>query len=221
MAGFLVGALVGALVAAAAAAWAFHRGVRRGQAAERDRNNRFVHDTALQGLEAIALLAAPGTPTGPDRVAEIHRIARAGATELRASLTAEATSGRPARLGQRLGSAVVDLARDGLRAQLIMGEVDDVLQEPRCLALDGAVREALRNTLRHAATDRAVVRVREHDSGIEVTVRDHGAGFDPATTELGFGISQSILARLREVGGRADIVSTRGRGTLVTLWAPR
>lgn len=49
---------------------------------------------------------------------------------------------------------------------------------------------------------------------VEVTVTDDGCGFDP-DAERGFGISQSITARLQEVGGGALIRSRPGRGTTV------
>jgi anti-sigma regulatory factor (Ser/Thr protein kinase) len=46
------------------------------------------------------------------------------------------------------------MARDGLRAQLVIAELDDdTFSEVRQIAIRDAVREALRNTLKHAGTD--------------------------------------------------------------------
>ena len=59
------------------------------------------------------------------------------------------------------------MARDGLRAQLVIAELDDdTFSEVRQIAIRDAVREALRNTLKHAGTDHVVVRVEERDGGV-------------------------------------------------------
>jgi signal transduction histidine kinase len=65
-----------------------------------------------------------------------------------------------------------------------------------------------------------VVRAVSRPDGVEVTVRDHGRGFGPGAERAGFGVDRSIVARMREVGGRAELWSAPGRGTRVTLWAP-
>ena len=65
-----------------------------------------------------------------------------------------------------------------------------------------------------------VVRVEEQEGGVAVITRDHGAGFSIDTRPAGFGISESITARLAEVGGTARVESAPGNGTRVTLWVP-
>jgi signal transduction histidine kinase len=87
-------------------------------------------------------------------------------------------------------------------------------------ALVGAAREALTNTAKHAQVGRATVRVQSWDGGVEVVVRDEGCGFDALAGTQGFGTSQSISARMAEVGGRATIASRPGLGTTVRLWGP-
>jgi signal transduction histidine kinase len=84
-----------------------------------------------------------------------------------------------------------------------------------------AAREALRNTIKHSGTREVVVRLEERDGGIAVITRDHGAGYDENTRPAGFGVSESMKARLTEVGGWCRIESWPGRGTRVTLWVPR
>jgi signal transduction histidine kinase len=54
-----------------------------------------------------------------------------------------------------------------------------------------------------------------------VTVRDHGAGFDDEQSTTHFGVANSIVGRMREVGGDARVRSSPGNGTLVTLTIPR
>jgi signal transduction histidine kinase len=84
----------------------------------------------------------------------------------------------------------------------------------------GATQEALANVAKHAGVQQAVVRVASTDNGVEVTVRDHGRGFDLERPAGGFGIAQSIIGRMRDVGGRATVWSAPGRGARVTLWGP-
>lgn len=196
-------------------------GIRNGRLAERARQHRILHDTVLQTLEAISL-SNRGEPA--ERLAEVQRLARAQSMELRrmieneASERAEAGS-RP--LGEKLASLAAEMARDGLRAQLVIAELDDdTLSEVRQIAIRDAVRESLRNTLKHAGTDKVVVRVEEQEGGIAVITRDHGAGFSIDARPAGFGISESITARLAEVGGTARVESAPGNGTRVTLWVP-
>jgi signal transduction histidine kinase len=65
-----------------------------------------------------------------------------------------------------------------------------------------------------------VVRTDAVRRGIQVVVRDHGRGFAVADAGPGFGIRESILGRLREVGGWAGVRAEPGAGTRVTLWVP-
>ncbi|MEU4248501.1 ATP-binding protein [Amycolatopsis sp. NPDC026612] len=197
-------------------------GTRNGRLAERAQQHRMLHDTVLQTLEAMAL---SGTSDAEERLVEIRRLARAQAMEIRhtiESAAAERAEAGVRPLGEKLAALAAEMARDGLRAQLVVAELDDdTLSEVRQIAIRDAVREALRNTMKHSGTDRVVVRVEERDGGIAVITRDHGAGFSAAERPAGFGISESITARLAEVGGTSLVESgLAGGGTRVTLWVP-
>lgn len=85
-------------------------------------------------------------------------------------------------------------------------------------AIAVAVSEALENTVRHAATDRATVEAREDAGTVSVTVADDGCGFDPAAVPgLRFGLREDLGARMAAAGGSAVIRSAVGAGTIVTL----
>ncbi|KAA9166911.1 ATP-binding protein [Amycolatopsis acidicola] len=197
-------------------------GIRNGRLAERARQHRALHDSVLQTLETLAL---PGAGDPGRQLAQLRGIARAQAVELRntiekASRESAEEAARP--LGEKLTALAAEMAREGLRAQLVMAELDEeTLDEVRQLAIRDAAREAMRNTLKHAGTDEVVVRVDEQEGGVAVVIRDHGTGFDDAHRPAGFGISESITARLAEAGGRALVESSPGSGTRVTLWMPR
>ncbi|MEU5852310.1 sensor histidine kinase [Saccharopolyspora shandongensis] len=199
---------------------AHHAGYRRGRRRERAVVNRYLHDTVLPTLEAIALAAPSDAAAAPARLAELRQAAKEQAALVRRDMMARTETGR-ARLEPDLVALAADLARHRLHAELIREDVDDTLPAHRRTAMRDAVREALRNTQKHSGTDRAVVRVEERDRGIAVVVRDHGSGFDMAGKDAGFGIRESISARMAEVGGSARVESRPGWGTRVTLWVPQ
>ena len=76
------------------------------------------------------------------------------------------------------------------------------------------------NALEHAAPSRIVVFVETDDDGdVFASVRDDGCGFDIGGQRIGHGVDQSIVARMHDVGGRAEVVSTPGTGTEVRVWS--
>jgi signal transduction histidine kinase len=197
-------------------------GIRKGRQAERLRSQRVMHDTVLQTLEAMAMSTPNDREHAPERLAELRRVAKARAAELREELTKTEETRKSHGLAEDLAALVTEMARGGLRTQLVAADVDDLtLSEARRTAIREAVREALRNTMKHAGTGEVVLRVEEREGGIAVIARDQGLGFSEEDRPPGFGISQSISARLAEVGGRSSVDSRPGRGTRVTLWVPR
>lgn len=98
------------------------------------------------------------------------------------------------------------------------------IDEPIRVTLFRCLRELLINVAKHAAVDRARVRLRRHERIVRVTVSDAGAGFDPATVVAGaggrgFGLF-GTRERLRYLGGGLRIRSRPGRGTTVAMYAP-
>ena len=190
---------------------AFTVGVRRGRAMEQARADRRIHDTALPALDAIAQIA--GTP-------ETKQVAREYAAVLRRDLDRR----RKVRLSEDLVGMVAELHWHGLRTRLKLdgldARVDAGLTADRRSALREATGEALRNTAQHSGVRHAEVTVETRDGGVAVTARDSGSGFDLDRGTPGFGIGESIVGRMAEVGGTATIESQPGAGTRVTLWVP-
>ena len=198
-------------------------GIRRGHEAEHRRTQRIMHDSVLQTLEALAIAAPSDNARAVERLAELRAVAQAEAADLRRRISEPTSSGPPGGFAVELAGVATDMARDGLRTQLVAADFaeDRVLSQDRRTAMCEAVREALRNTVKHAGTNQVVLRVEERDGGVAVVARDQGLGFDVRDRPPGFGISQSIVARLAEVGGHGTVDSRPGRGTRVTLWVPR
>ena len=213
-------ALVALILLGLATRLALGVGIRRGRAAEHARINRELHDGVLQVLEAMALPVPADQESAAQRLVEFRSIARSQAMELRRTLDRQAETGTRV-LSEDLAGLAAEMTREGLRAQLVFADVDDgELSEARRVAVRDAVREALRNTMKHSGIREVVVRVEQREDGIAVIARDHGTGFDADNVPPGFGITNSITARLVEVGGSAKIESSPGKGTRVTLWVP-
>ncbi|WIY07659.1 ATP-binding protein [Amycolatopsis mongoliensis] len=212
-------ALAIVLLVAGAMRFAHRLGEQRGRAAERERHRRDVHDTVLQVMESLALPAPRDALDPVGSLDQVRSIARAHALRLRLSLDGDEPA-EPGGLEHRLGALAVEMTAEGLRVDLVpLAKLADV-PENVVGSLHDAAREALRNTLKHAKTPKAVVCLEEHDGIVTVSVRDHGTGFDVGAHRAGFGIENSIHARMAEIGGAARIESAPGQGTRVVLTAP-
>jgi signal transduction histidine kinase len=177
---------------------------------ERNRQHRVLHDSALQTLEAIGA----GWDTGS---AHLRADAAREAGRLRRWLNDEDADANDL----EVGLAVLSSEFVGLHVEVVCEPLDAQPPPASAMALCDATREALRNVVKHAGTASAIVRCTASGDRIEETVRDHGRGFDRGSTPAGFGTTSSIIDRLHECGGGADIWSAPGRGTRVRLWAPR
>jgi signal transduction histidine kinase len=207
------------LLVAGSMRFALGLGEQRGRAAERERHRRDVHDTVLQVMESLALPAPRDALDPVGSLDHVRRTARAHALRLRLSLDGDAPA-EPGGLEHRLGALAVEMTADGLRVDLVVLAKPSEVPESIVNSLHDATREALRNTLKHAKTYTAVVCLEAREGVVTVSVRDHGTGFDVGAHRAGFGIENSIHARMAEIGGAARIDSAPGQGTRVVLTAP-
>ncbi|MFT2691067.1 ATP-binding protein [Clavibacter zhangzhiyongii] len=189
---------------------------RAALAAERVRTDALLHDTVL-----AALLSAAGKDA-PDRVARMARSALDIVT---------GTAGRPdarsrsVRFGDAVAAADREIAAMEGLARLDLARAAAVeLPSAAADALVAAMLQALSNSVTHArvATVRTATAGPTHDGGVRIRVRDDGGGFDPAHVAPDqLGVRVSILERMRQVGGYAEVRSEPGRGTTVVLrWEP-
>jgi signal transduction histidine kinase len=183
----------------------------------RDDVARVLHDTVLQTL---ALVDRRTATTDPD----LARTAREADRELRGFLFGSA--GRAdGSLEQQIRSAVERAARlhDAsaevpVSVSVVAGDEDAPPSVSEAIA--AATGEAVANALEHAGASHVVVFVETDDDGyVFASIRDDGRGFNPDDHRSGYGLDESIIGRLRDVGGRAEIVSAPGEGTEVRLWS--
>jgi signal transduction histidine kinase len=90
-------------------------------------------------------------------------------------------------------------------------------------AIQSATMQAAVNSLNHAGEGAHRSMHFSADGGVRVVVRDDGRGFDMQSVPAErLGVRVSIIERMANVGGRAEVVSEPGAGTVVTIrWPAR
>jgi signal transduction histidine kinase len=204
------------------------------QVAERERGRwaRELHDEALQSMGGLRVLLSTARRGDGGREIDgllaqaIERIDHAIAEMRR--LIADL---RPPTLDELgLGAAVealverlkwgrvldvelsIDLAHETDRHPTrLLSQVEDTIYR--------LTQEALNNAAKHSESDRASVEVREAQEMLTVRIKDGGRGFDPQVETEGFGL-RGMSERVALAGGRLNVLSAPGKGTLVEASLP-
>jgi signal transduction histidine kinase len=208
-----------------------HRAERQASELEAQRRQgaRLLHDTVLASL---TLLAHSGVGVKPEAMrqqaaddARLLRQLRLGnvPTPVSDDGTPQGPNPNPdeAVLGttlesvkQRFGRMGLKVAWHGTGQVLLPSEVLD--------AFLLALAECLENVRRHSGVTEAHVTITDDATMVRALVTDAGVGFsldDIDEAKLGF--AESVVGRLREVGGNARLFSSPGSGTTVALEVPR
>jgi signal transduction histidine kinase len=178
---------------------------------ERSEMAAHLHDSVLQTLALIQRADAPG---------RAKTLARRQERELRAWLFDERSPdgvGAPTDLSAALEQLVTDV-EDRHDVEVDLVTVGSCPLEPRLDALVAALREAAHNAARHAGVTEVSVYVEVGPDRVEAYVRDRGQGFDLEAVEPGrLGVRESIVGRMARHGGKAEVHTSPGNGTEVTL----
>lgn len=94
------------------------------------------------------------------------------------------------------------------------------LREDVWAATARAVATVLHNVRLHAQAHQVVVHADTDGTTWEVVVADDGVGFDQGSQPFGFGLDTQVRQALGALGVVAEIHSTPGRGTSVTMVGP-
>jgi signal transduction histidine kinase len=204
------------------------------QEAERQRIARELHDATGQSLTAIALGlrgAEAILEKSPDAVSEQIRDLRSFTTDALGELRELIADLRPSQLDdlglvaalewyvqefQRRYHIPTDFTVKGSRRRL-PSEYETVLFR--------ITQEALSNIAKHARADHASVRLVFAPNHINLKIRDNGCGFNPDRvlsrdgTHTGWGLL-GIRERASLIGGKHDITSRPGRGTVIRVQIP-
>ena len=205
-----------------------HRAERHASETEAQRRQgaRLLHDTVLATL---TLLAHSGVGVAPDAMrqqsaddARLLRQLRLGATPIPQSSgnynlekVEETVLGTTLEsVKQRFGRMGLEVSWHGTGQVLLPSDVLD--------AFLLALAECLENVRRHSGVTEAHVTITDDENTIRAMITDAGVGFlldDVDSARLGF--KESVVGRLKEVGGRARLFSSPGSGTTVVLEVPR
>jgi len=223
-----------ALRGAAASLQALSRRLVEAEEAERRRIAGELHDRVGQNLSALNInldivLGALGEDAPMDvRVRLRDSLALVDGTlqsienvmaELRPPLLEEYG------LGAALGWYAEEFCR---RTGIEVDFADEAREKNRELRRDAAValfriaQEALSNVAKHAGARRVAIAVSADQSRMTVAIRDDGAGFDPAAAEARasrWGMT-TMRERAEAAGGRIDIASSPGSGTVLKASVP-
>ena len=185
------------------------------QEAEAERNaelQRLVHDEVLSVLAAAALFRGAAPRELQDEAAHALLV-------LRDSGDADDAAGPDAVIATR--EAAEEIRLRAARFSSVELRIDDrggslpadVVQE-----VSAAASEAIRNARRHSGAEHVFVDALFAQDRIRVVVRDEGIGFVVAAVPAErLGVRDSIIRRIEEIGGRAEIISTHDAGTEVSL----
>ena len=171
-----------------------------------------VHDSVLQTLALIQRRA--------DQPQQVVALARAQERELRSWLF----DGRPPGSidkattlagGIRLIQQEME-AQHGVAVEAVT--VGDCALDDDLAAMLAAAREATVNAVKWSGAPVVSLFAEVEPSEVSVFVRDRGKGFDPAAVPADRkGLAESVRARMARRGGTANIRSTPGEGTEVSL----
>jgi signal transduction histidine kinase len=193
---------------------------------------REVHDDALQ---RVAMLQHELDDwTGEHSVAP-HERQRQRITALREELSDLGVMLR--KVAHRLHPSIIEqaglvpalhaLATDIRNASGFQVAVDTsaapnvALPKDNSLILYRIAQEALRNAEKHGQTKQAQVTLAQRNGAVVMTVADKGRGFDMTQQDRAHGLGLiSMAERARYAGGRFDIESQPGAGTVVRVEVP-
>ncbi len=197
--------------------------------AERGRFAREIHDSLAQGLTSISLqleCVRDDIPVDAAQARSHLEMARGLVRDSLREARRTVWNLRPLALGEAdLATALQrfahELTRDGKAScsQEIEGTPRPLPSDHES-ALLRIGQEAMTNAVRHAASNRIVVRLRFGTDWVTLTVSDDGRGFDVAERAgKGYGLT-GMHERVAALGGSLSIDSRPGHGTEVSATLP-
>ena len=201
-----------------------HQAVDDAVARERARIARELHDgiaTELAGAISLFKVYLERQNGQPDEtLSNVFEILEGALKSVRESL-AEL---RPAAIGPE--GVVVDLRRQaeefsrmyGIRVEISTIGTEDMVSPQQREVVAQVVRESLTNVRRHSGSTICRVRLGFAARPFLIEISDEGRGFGGGVPG-GYGL-MGMRERAAGIGGRLEVVSTKGRGTTVFLFGP-
>lgn len=110
--------------------------------------------------------------------------------------------------------------RTGIRCRLNLD--DSIPADPqKDLVFFRVLQEALTNIIRHASASSVRIKLSRIKNGIAMSIQDNGKGMLPGIAKSGKSLGLiGMRERVRQFGGKIDIVSKKGEGTKLTIFIP-
>jgi signal transduction histidine kinase len=189
--------------------------------AERRRLERNLHDGAQQRLVSLALQLRLGQQALPDDADAAATLLASAGDELDRALEELRKLARglhPAILTDRgLGAALESLAARAPFPVEVNAVPSERFDEAVEAALYYVVAECLTNAAKHAEASIARIEMAATESEVAVEIHDNGRG--GATLSGGSGL-RGLTDRVEALGGRLDVTSPAGAGTIVRAQLP-
>lgn len=198
---------------------------------ERDRIGMDLHDGIIQAIYAVGLMLEHTVylyDEDPDAARERLNEAIQGLNFIIKDIRNYVLDLRPERFEGTDLSAALDRLAHEIQANTLAvvtlsydAKLNGQLDEKTAIAAFHIVQEALANASKHAAATHldVIAALRGHE--IVLAVRDNGRGFseEDASRRLGHGLS-NMQIRARSSGGRLEVRSEPGEGTIITAYLP-
>lgn len=163
--------------------------------------NNYIHDRVLQTITTIQNTA--------DDAKTVRKLARNLELELR-----EWISGKNTKVDESISKQLEMIIRsveeefDESIEYVSTGDISpNILGDDKTRAILNACTQALINALSHGKPPYNVM-LSAKQSKIEIFIRDHGDGFDiKSIPDLHYGVKESIIQRIKDVGGEVKIRS--------------
>jgi signal transduction histidine kinase len=192
------------------------------RAAEQERIGQEIHDGALQGVYAVGLILNSLSAHITQPPVAIKRLTQAQIAngdvivELRRYMTSLRTAMPERSLVDELHALLDDPRYANLVTVRLDTEVQPAVSPIMVGHLMGITREALANVIRHSGAGQVTISLADRDGVTTLEIADNGHGFDPAVASDGYGL-QTIRERALLMGTTADVRSTPGQGTTITV----
>lgn len=203
---------------------------RKQALADRERISQDLHDNILQSLYAVGmqleagkLLAGKAPRKSKQHVTQAIRQLNHLVAEVRQFITGLTHRTAPALdFSVAFKQLVASFSSDDHQTPAM------VIDEAAVAAITPAIgeqllnitREALSNSMRHAAAAHRSVSLTTTDAQIQLRIADDGIGFDPARKRRrGHGLA-NMAARARTIHAQLSLDSVPGRGTCITIAVP-